>query len=150
MKNDTAKEGPALHASARQLAFHGAVVLLIGLVCGAPYGRAIRRGLPAHVSAAWRLAHGSLPMGAAIMLAVGGVLSSLSISDSLRWTIAAALTISSYAFCVSLPLAAVVGHRGLSPGGPISAKLVFVGNSLGAFGSLVAAILLVYAGWLSL
>ena len=139
-----------MHASARQLAFHGAVVLLIGLLCGAPYGRAINRGSPAHVTAAWRLAHGSLPISAAIMFAICAVLSALPIADSLRWIIAISLIISSYAFCISLPLAATVGHRGLSSGGPLSAKLVFAGNSLGALGSLVAAVALVYAGWISL
>jgi hypothetical protein len=139
-----------MHASARQLVFHGAIVLLIGLLCGAPYGRAIRRGLPDSVVAAWRLAHGSLPMGAALMLGVGAVLSGLTVAEPLRWTIAIALIISSYAFCMSLPLAAAVGHRGLSPGGPVPARVVFAGNTVGAVGSLVAAIALVCAGWLSL
>ena len=139
-----------MHASARQLVFHGAIVLLVGLLCGVPYGRAINRGAPAPVVAAWRLAHGSLPMGAVLMLAVGGMMSSLSVAGSLKWTIAVALVISSYAFCISLPLAAVVGQRGLSPGGPLPARMVYAGNSVGALGSLVAAAALIYAGWLSL
>jgi hypothetical protein len=147
---EAAKEGTEMHASARQLAFHGAVVLLVGLLCGIPYGRAITRGAPAHTAAAWRLAHGSLPMGAALMLAVCAMLSDLSVSDPVRWTIAVALILSSYAFCISLPLGAMAGHRGLSPGGPFTARIVFAGNSLGALGSLVAAIALVYAGWISL
>lgn len=65
------EQGNPMHASARQLIFHAAVVLLIGLLCGAPYGRAITRGLPTTVAAAWRLAHGSLPLGAAVMFGVG-------------------------------------------------------------------------------
>jgi hypothetical protein len=139
-----------MHSSARQLVFHGAVVLLIGLICGAPYGRAIRRGSPASVAAAWRLAHASLPMGAALMFGASAVLTDLPMNDGLRWTIAVALIISSYAFCVSLPLAATVGHRGLAPGGPISARLVFAGNTIGALASLVGAAALVLAGWMSL
>lgn len=139
-----------MHSSARQLVFHGAIVLLVGLLCGVPYGRAIRQGSAASVAAAWRLAHGSLPMGAALMLSVGGVLTGLPVADSLRWTIAVALIVSSYAFCISLPLAATVGHRGLSPAGPLPARLVFAGNTIGALGSLVAAIALVFGGWISL
>ncbi len=139
-----------MHASARQLVFHGAVVLLVGLLCGAPYGRAINRGAPASLIAAWRLAHGSLPMGAAIMLAIAGVLSALTATDAVRWIIAVSLIVSSYAFCLSLPLAAAVGHRGLSFGGPSVAKLVAAGNLIGAIGSLIAAAALIYAGWLSL
>lgn len=139
-----------MHASARQLVFHGAIVLLVGLLCGAPYGRAIRQGSPASVASAWRLAHGSLPMGAALMLGVGGILTGLTVAEWLRWTIAIALIVSSYAFCVSLPLAATVGHRGLSPAGPRLAKLVFAGNAVGALGSLIAAIALLFSGWISL
>jgi hypothetical protein len=139
-----------MHASARQLAFHGAVVLLIGLLCGAPYGRAINRGAPTHVTNAWRLAHASLSIGAAVMLAVSGLLSAFTVGEPVRWLIAIALVVSSYAFCISLPLAAMVGHRGLSPGGPRSARLVYVGNSVGALASLVAAGMLVYAGFVSL
>lgn len=139
-----------MHASARQLAFHGAVVLLIGLLCGAPYGRAINRGAPTHVTNTWRLAHASLSIGAAAMLAVSGVLSAFTVGEPVRWLIAIALVVSSYAFCISLPLAAMVGHRGLSPGGPRSARLVYVGNSVGALASLVAAGMLVYAGFVSL
>ena len=139
-----------MHGSARQLAFHGTVVLLIGLLCGIPYGRAINRGSPAHVTAAWRLAHASLPAGAVLMLAVSGVLSAFEVTATVKWLIAVALIVSSYAFSFSLPLAAAVGHRGLSPSGPLSARLVFFGNSLGAIASLVAAVALVCAGWASL
>ena len=139
-----------MHSSARQMIFHAAVVLLIGLLCGIPYGRAITRGSAPTVAAAWRLAHGSLPMGAALMFGVGAVLSGLAVAEAVRWSIAIALIVSSYAFCISLPLAAIVGHRGLSASGPIPAKLVFIGNTVGALGSLVAAVALVYAGWQSL
>ena len=139
-----------MHSAALQLVFHGAVVLLVGLICGAPYGRAIRRGSPPSAAAAWRLAHGSLPMGAALMLGAGAVLTDLSVPDALRWTIAVAFIVSSYAFCISLPLAAVVGHRGLAPGGPFPARLVFTGNIIGALGSLVAAGALILAAWMSL
>ena len=136
--------------SARHLAFHGAVVLLFGLLCGGPYGRAINRQAPAHTVQAWRLAHASLPMGATLMLAVSAGLSSFAVADTVKWLIAVALAVSSYAFCVSLPLAAIVGHRGLSSGGPASARVVFAGNLIGAAASLVAAAALVFAGWASL
>lgn len=42
--------------------FHAAVMLLVGLICGAPYGRAINRQQPAPTIAAWRVAHASLPI----------------------------------------------------------------------------------------
>ena len=68
----------------------------------------------------------------------------------LKWAVALFLIVSSYAFCVSLPLAAVVGHRGLSARGPASAKLVYAGNMVGAVSSVLAAVVLVYIAYVSL
>jgi hypothetical protein len=137
-------------SSARHLVFHGAVVLVIGLLCGAPYGRAINRNAPAHVVNSWRVAHASLPMGALIMLAIGPILSTLAVSDAIKWVVAISLIVSSYAFCFSLPLAAIVGHRGLSSDGPVAAKLVYIGNILGAAASFLAVLTFLYAAFVSL
>lgn len=136
--------------SARHLAFHGAIVLLIGLLCGGPYARAINRNAPAHIVHSWRVAHASLPIGAILMFTAAALLSSFEVATQVKWLIAVALIVSSYAFCFSLPLAATVGHRGLSSQGPLAAKLVFVGNMLGAWASVVAAFALIYAGFVSL
>ena len=133
-----------------QLVFHGAVVSLIGLLCGAPYGRAVNRKAPEHIVHSWRVAHASIPLGAALMFGVAAVLSHLRGGASLKWVVAVFFIVSSYAFCFSLPLAAIVGHRGLSSRGPTSAKLVYLGNMIGAVSSLVAAAALLYAAWVSL
>ena len=58
-------------------------------------------------------------------------------------------SVSGYAFCVSLPLGAMVGHRGLQSGGPPSAKTVYAGNLIGAWGSMIGALLLLYAAFVS-
>jgi hypothetical protein len=134
----------------RQLVFHGAVVLLVGLLCGAPYGRAVNRSAPEHTVHSWRVAHGSIPLGAALMFGVAAVLSHLGGGVFLKWAVALFLIVSSYAFCFSLPLAAVVGHRGLSAHGPVSAKLVYAGNVVGAVSSLLAAVVLIYVAYASL
>ena len=125
-------------------------MLLIGLLCGAPYGRAVNRKAPEHIVHSWRVAHASIPLGAALMFGVAAVLSHLQGSASLKWVVAVFFIVSSYAFCFSLPLAAVVGQRGLSSRGTTSAKLVYVGNMIGAVSSLVAAAALLYAAWISL
>jgi hypothetical protein len=136
--------------SAHHLAFHGSIVLLFGLLCGAPYGRAINRNAPAHTIHSWRIAHASLPMGAILMFAVAALLSSFKVVAQVKWFIAITLIVSAYAFCFSLPLAAIAGYRGLSLRGPLVAKLIFFGNMLGSIASLAAAITLVYAGYESL
>lgn len=126
------------------------MILLYGLLLGAPYGRAIKRGAPANIVHSWRVAHASLPLGAAVMLAIGSVLSATAASQPLEWFIAVSLIVSGYAFCLSLPLAAIVGHRGLACKGPVSARLVFAGNLLGSLGSALAAIGFLYAAYVSL
>src|SRR4051812_40811674 len=118
---------------ARHLAFHGAIVLVIGLLCGAPYARAINRNAPAQTVQSWRVAHASLPIGAILMLSLAGLLSSFLVSPWFKWFIAGTLIASSYAFCISLPLAAIVGHRGLKNEGPPLARVVLVANVLGAW-----------------
>lgn len=135
---------------ARHLVFHGSIVLLIGLLCGAPYGRAILRNAPAHIVHAWRVAHASLPMGSVLMFAVAALLSSFAVGTPVKWAIALTLIISSYAFCVALPLGATVGHRGLSAKGPALARVVYLGNMLGAVASLASGVILVYASFVSL
>ena len=136
--------------SSRHLVFHGAVVLLFGLLLGAPYARAIKRDAAAHIVNSWRVAHLSLPVGATLMLAVAALLPLLAIDAQVKWIIALALIVSAYGFCVSTPLAAITGQRGLSSGGVGLGKLVYLGNLVGAWGSVVAAVALLYAAFVSL
>jgi hypothetical protein len=136
--------------AAHHLAFHGSIVLLFGLLCGAPYGRAINRNAPAHIIHSWRVVHASLPMGAILMFAVAALLSSFAVTAQVKWFITTTLMVSVYAFCFSLPLAAMTGHRGLSSGGTLTARLVFAGNMLGSIASLLASLALVYATYVSL
>ena len=139
-----------METSARHLVFHATVVLLIGLLYGAPYARAIKRNLAAHVVHSWRVAHQSIPLGAALMFAVAGILPSLAVGPVFKWAVAGSLVVSSYAFCVSTPLAAITEDRGLQRGAKGLASLVYWGNMVGAGTSVLAAALLVMAGFLSL
>ncbi len=139
-----------MHAASNQLIFHGAIVLLFGLVLGVPYARAIKRGAPAPIVNSWRVAHLSLPIGATLMFAIAAVLPALTVSTPVAWIIAIALIVSSYAFCVATPLAAITGERGLASGGVGLGQLVYLGNMLGAWSSLVAALTLVFAAFMSL
>ena len=141
---------PALDIPARYLVFHGSIVLLLGSLYGGPYRRAINRNAPDTNVHAWRVAHASLPLGATLMFAIAAVLSTLQVGIFLKWLLSIALITSSYAFCVSLPLAALTGHRGLKSGGPLTAWIIYAGNILGAGASLLGTLVLVYAGFVSL
>jgi len=139
-----------MEPSARYLVLHGTIILLIGLLCGAPYGRAINGRAAAHIVHSWRVAHLSLPIGAILMFAVAPLLASFAVAAQVRQLIANLLIVSGYSFCVALPLAAMVGERGLSHRGSLKAKAVFVGNVVGAVTSLLASLVLVYAAFESL
>ena len=131
------------------LIFHGAVVLLFGLLLGGAYGRAISQGAAAHVVNSWRVAHASLPMGAILMLAVAMVLPALAPVAWLAWAVVISLVLSSYAFCVALPIAAITGQRGLSKGHGLG-SLAYIGNIVGAGTSLVSAFGLMVLAFMAL
>jgi hypothetical protein len=140
-----------MHPAARHLVFHGAIVLLFGLLLGAPYAKAIKREAAAHIVNSWRVAHLSLPIGATLMLATAAVLPWLTVPAWMLWLIAVALIVSAYGFCVSTPLAAISGQRGLSSEGTTGwGKLVYLGNMVGAVASIVAAVALLIAAFLTL
>ncbi len=137
-------------SSSRHLVLHGAIVLLFGLLLGAPYARAIKAGAAAHIVNAWRVAHLSLPIGAILMFSVAALLPTLLVTPQVKWIISASLIVSAYGFCLSTPLAALTGQRGLESGGVRLGRLVYYGNMIGAFSSLVASVALLYAAFVSL
>lgn len=140
---------------ARHLLFHASIVLLIGLVCGAPYGKAIIKQKSENIIRAWKLAHGALSLGATTLIAIAAVMSSLQVSQIFQWAIAISAIVSGYSFCFALILEPFVQGEGLNSrglawlGSPLN-KTVFVGNVAGAGSSLVSAIALVIASFVSL
>jgi hypothetical protein len=139
-----------LEPSSSHLIFHGALVLLIALLYGAPYAKAIKSGATAQVVNSWRVAHQSLCIGAILMFSVAAILPYLSATLAMKWLIASALITSSYAFTIATPLAAITQDRGLVSGSKGWARLVYWGNLTGAWTSLVAAGSLVVAAAMSL
>lgn len=139
-----------MNAPSQQLAFHGAIVLLFALFLGAPYAKAIKANAAPQVVNSWRVAHQSLSLGAALMFSVAAVMPLLVTSQLLAWAVSLCLIVSSYAFCVSTPLAAITQDRGLTSGAGGLARLVYFGNLVGAASSLVGAFILVLASGASL
>ncbi|HEX9626482.1 MAG TPA: hypothetical protein VGA00_06040 [Acidiferrobacterales bacterium] len=135
---------------ARHLLFHAAVILLIGLFAGIPYGKAILGKKPESLVHAWRIAHGALALGAALMVALAAVVSSLQVSLLTKQALSVSFIVSGYGFAFALIVGPLVGARGLSSDGPISAKAVYVGNIVGVVGSLAGSFVLLYAAFVSL
>ena len=127
-----------------QLLFHGAIVLLIGQLSGMPYGSAITKKKSEEIVRAWRVAHSGLSMGGTTMIAFAAVLNLLDTSAIALSILVWSSIISGYGFSVALPYGAWVGHRGLAVGKTIENKIVYLGNILGATGSLVSTLALIF------
>lgn len=136
--------------ASQHLAFHGTIVLLFALLLGAPYARAIKSNASDQVINSWRVAHQSLSLGAALMFSVAAVLPMVAKIELLAWAVSLCLIVSSYAFCVATPLAAITKDRGLVAGAKGLARLVYLGNMVGALSSLVGAFILVFSAGVSL
>lgn len=133
----------------KQLILHGSIILLIGLIAGAPYGRAILKKQSDNTVHIWRMAHLSLPIAATLLFAIASFITLLGVSDALKWSIAILFIVSTYAFGFAMFLGAPSGERGLTLRGPVIAKIAHAGHMTGALTSLVASIILVYAAWVT-
>lgn len=131
-------------SASNHLALHASLVLTFGVLLGAPYGRAINQGAPAQIVNSWRVAHQSLSLAAGLMFAIAAVLPLLAAPPVAVWFVVVTLVASSYAFCVSMPLAAITGHRGLSADGKGLQRVVYYANLAGAGLSLAACAGLVF------
>lgn len=139
-----------MNQASQHLAFHGTIVLLFALLLGVPYARAIKSNASDQVINSWRVAHQSLSLGAALMFSVAAVLPMVTKSEPLACAVSLCLIVSSYAFCVATPLAAITKDRGLVAGAKGLARLVYLGNMVGALSSLVGAFILVFSAGVSL
>ena len=100
---------------------HVTVILLLALLAGIPYGRAIlKKKADSHIFT-WRVAHSALTMGTILMLALVPILSQLNVGLRIMWFIATLFIASGYAFTLALYLRPTVGYRGLSSRGPLPA-----------------------------
>lgn len=134
-----------MNDSGHLLAFNGAIILLYGLLTGIPYGRAVVRKAPDHIVHAWRLIHLALSVGAVLMFSVAALLPSFNVAQTLKQTISISLIVTAYSLGTAMTLGALIGERGLALKGTPGAKIVYIFNAIGAFASLVAAVVLVYA-----
>ena len=119
---------------------HGAIVLLVGLLCGIPFGSvAARAGDDA--ARAWRVAHAGGAMLGVMLIAIAAVLPQLRLTDLVASLLAWSLVIGAYSFTLGVILAALTGARGLEPGGSATNVVVFLAYLVGALGTLLAVAL---------
>ena len=116
---------------------HGLVVLLVGLLCGVPYGRAITHDWGEEAVRAWRVAHFGLVVGGIWLMVVAGVCHLLVLNARSLALLVYSVVTSAYGFTIALVVAAIGGVRGLEPAGPALNVIVFLANSVASLASLV-------------
>lgn len=129
------------------LVFHGAVVLLLGLLTGLPLGAAITDGWGEEAIRAWRVAHTGLVGGGVALIAIGGAARHVRLGPRAAAWLVWLLVGSIYAGVFALGLGPILGVRGLEPTPPPANILAFTANVVLALGSLIASALLVRGAW---
>jgi hypothetical protein len=120
-----------------QILLHGLIVLLVGLLCGIPYGRAITHDWGEEGVRAWRVAHFGLVVGGIWLMVVAGVSHLLVLTKRSIALLVYSVVTSAYGFTVALVVAAVGGVRGLELAGPALNVIAFLANAVAALASLL-------------
>jgi Na+/H+-dicarboxylate symporter len=124
----------------RVILLNGLIILLVGALCGVPYGQSITKGWGEEAVRAWRLAHFSLVFGGVWLLAVAAVSNLLVLGARGIKILVTSVVTSAYAFLLALLVAAAFGVRGIEATGPPANLVAFAGNTLASVASVVWAV----------
>lgn len=130
--------GSMTHHERGLIVFHGAAVVLVGLLSGLA---AVVEELAGAGRETWRNAHGALLLAGVWLLATAAVLPVLSLSRQQAASLCWSLVVTAYAFTTAVLLQAITGVRALAPGGPLSNWVVFLANIVTVGAGLFAALL---------
>jgi tellurite resistance protein TehA-like permease len=116
-----------------RVVFHGAVVMLVGLLSGLP---TVNEEEPARL---WHTAHESLVLIGVLLFAVSSVLPLLTLpkreARALVWSVLA----TGYGLMVGLIIQAVMGQHAFGPSSNPVLMLGFIANATGMLGSVLTA-----------
>ena len=129
-----------------RLVLHGAIVLLVGLLCGLPTTVESLSGSERH----WHVAHEGLIMMGVWMLVSSSILSGLLLGAKEAAALFWALLAMGYGFLVSLVIGGVIDADVFSPGGTVANNVAFVCSVLGIGGAIIAASLIIMGAWAAL
>jgi hypothetical protein len=118
------KEGHVDRALRTRMVFHGAAVVLLGMLAGFPYAFVVTGDLPGS-ERAWRMAHLEGVLNGLLMLAVAGVGGRLALSAGQARVLFWALVVTGYGNVVAAVIGATFAVRGLAPGGSFSNTIVY-------------------------
>lgn len=127
----------------RRLVLHGAIILLIGLLCGYPsiIEEASRSGRM------WQAAHSALLMLGVWLIASAAVLPLLELPRREREALLLSLTGGAYSFMTAVVIQAATGVRAISPDVAGISLVAFAANLLAVLGTILAASLTIMGAW---
>ena len=128
----------------KYLIFHGAIIILIGLLSGLIYWQTIIRNKSPEVIRSWRIAHVFLVIEGMFIVIVGLSIPHLAISGLAVRVLAWIIAISGYGFAWAFIGGAWKGYRGLTPKPYGLNTILFLGHFIGAGGSLIGMAMIIY------
>jgi hypothetical protein len=131
-----------------QMFLHGAIVLLLGYLCGFPLGVGMTENWGSADVHFWRVAHSGLVVGGVWSIATGAAVRHLSLSGRSISTLAWSVVLANYGFLLNgFARAAAAGSDGA--GGPLN-WLVLSTYALASLASLLGAGLTIVGAFLAL
>lgn len=118
-----------------RVVFHGAVVLLVGLLCGLP---AVTESAN-EAGRLWHTAHEGLIMIGILMLTVSSVLPALALERREATGLVWSLLAMGYGLMTGLVLQGITGTRAFGPTASPVLMIAFLGNATGMLGSVLTA-----------
>jgi hypothetical protein len=109
----------------RQLVFHGAVSIFLGLLAGFPFALVILGQMDGDLRA-WRMAHLEGVLNGILLWAAAGGAPVLRLSQRSQRILVWSLVIVAYGNTIASILGATAGERGLEPGGSPANMTVYV------------------------
>ena len=126
--------------------FHGAVVILLGLLAGFPYALVVT-GTLASSERAWRMAHLEGVLNGLVVIVVAAVWDRLALEGRKRDVLVWALVMMAYGNVVASAIGATFGVRGLAPGYSFSNTLVYLLFMAAVVGVVVGLALVAEGAW---
>jgi len=126
--------------------FHGAVVILLGLLAGFPYALVVTGSL-AGSERAWRMAHLEGVLNGLLVIVVAAVWDRLALDGWKRDVLAWSLVLMAYGNVVASVIGATFAVRGLEPGGSPSNTLVYLLFMMAVVGIVVGIGLVAEGAW---
>ena len=127
----------------RRLVLHGAIILLVGLLCG--YAAVVEEAGGA--GRTWTAAHSALLMLGVWLMASAAVLPLLELPRREREALLLSLTGGAYGFMAAVVIQAATGVRAISPDVQGISLVAFAANLLAVLGTILAASLTVLGAW---